>query len=72
MQSSHSSSGGNQASDSGRLGHDRLNQAESGNGQSIITDDRESHDLTFETEMAIEHENSKFLQLHAFKPALLC
>ena len=48
------------------------NQDEQQTNRPMVTDDRESHDLIFEVEMAIAHENSKFLQLHAFKPALLC
>ena len=48
------------------------NQDEQQTNRPMVTDDRESHDLIFETEMAIVHENLKFLQLHAFKPALLC
>ena len=48
------------------------NQDEQQTNRPMVTDDRASYDLIFETEMAIVHENSKFLQLHAFKPALLC
>ena len=48
------------------------NQDEQQTNRPMVTDDRESHELIFEAEMAIAHENSKFLQLHAFKPALLC
>jgi len=72
MQSSHSFSGGNQASTQPTEGHSMPNQDEQQTNRPMVTDDRESHDLIFEAEMAIVHENSKFLQLQAFKQALLC
>ena len=40
--------------------------------QAMVTDCWESTGLTVETEAASMYENSKFLQLPAFKPALLC